>query len=213
MSLTVDNTHTGLALAASGAIELVEDDDVVFTLGVCREVNRIYQDYQEGQLRADDSLMSGMYVTLDMLGGLGEKVTAGMPAMRVAVATAQANEIIAVLYGQQAVVALDPAADVRMLRRHRSVVAASVGEGAPGDGTVDPQGGYVGHYAAGEEEDGPASEEFAGMLELTAGDYTDDREADHHPGVFERIRHFLTGRRRPDPEAQDGEEDEVAADY
>ena len=113
------------------AVEAVADEDVEYTLDVCREVNRIYQRYQDGCIDASRELMSGLIMTRDMLRVMATKVTVGMAAMRIAVAVAQTDEIVAVLYGQAAVVSMDAATQVRLRRRQRSVVTASV-QGRPG---------------------------------------------------------------------------------
>ena len=111
---------------AAFAVESVSDEDVRYTLDMCREINRIYQTYQDGCIDASAALMSGLVMTRDMLKAMSAKVTVGMPAMRIAVAAAQTEEIVAVLYGQAAIVALDPATQTRVRRRHRAIVTTSV---------------------------------------------------------------------------------------
>ncbi|MBV9660456.1 MAG: hypothetical protein JO337_04800 [Acidimicrobiales bacterium] len=79
---------------------LVEEDDVAFTLTLCREINRIYGGYQDGELAPDENVWAGLSLTLRMLSTLQGTVLDGMPAMRLQVAAAQAREMHAVLFGE-----------------------------------------------------------------------------------------------------------------
>jgi hypothetical protein len=86
------------ALPQPAGFTLVQEEDVAFTLSLCREVYRIYGGYQEGAVVADESLHAGLVMTMEMLAGLSRSVTVGMPAMRVTVAAAQTREMLAVMY-------------------------------------------------------------------------------------------------------------------
>jgi hypothetical protein len=86
------------ALPQPAGFTLVEEDDVAFTLSLCREVYRIYGGYQEGAFVASDPLHAGLVMTMEMLAGLSRIVTVGMPAMRVTVAAAQTREMLAVMF-------------------------------------------------------------------------------------------------------------------
>lgn len=94
-SLTVT---TFPVLEASG-LTLVEQDDVVFSLSICHEVDRIYCSYQDRELQASENLRSALSVTLRMLACLEGAVIEGMPALGLQVATAQAREMCGVLFG------------------------------------------------------------------------------------------------------------------
>lgn len=78
----------------------VEEDDVAFSLRLCREVHRIYADYQEGQVPASDPVLAGLALSFEVLGTLGNTVRGGMPAMRISVASAETREMLAVLFGE-----------------------------------------------------------------------------------------------------------------
>lgn len=79
--------------------KLVEEDDVAFSLGLCREIQRIYSSYHEGTLTPSDCVRDGLTLSLEMVTLLTATVTEGMPALRLEVASAQAREMVAVLFG------------------------------------------------------------------------------------------------------------------
>jgi hypothetical protein len=79
---------------------LIEDDDVAFSISLCREVHRIYGTYQDGELEATDSVRAGLNLTAQMFAVLQNTVTDGMPAMRLEVGAAQAREMMAALFGE-----------------------------------------------------------------------------------------------------------------
>lgn len=83
----------------SPGFKLVEEDDVAFSLGLCREIQRIYIAYHDGDLTPTDGVRDGLALSLEMLTVLRGTVTEGMPAMRLEVAAAQAREIFGVLFG------------------------------------------------------------------------------------------------------------------
>jgi hypothetical protein len=100
----MDNSPTlrvGPVVESSG-FTLIEEDDVGFLLALCREINRIYTMYQDGELTPTENVWAGVNLTLTMLSCLQGTVLAGMPAMRLQVAAAQAREMNAVLFGRQA---------------------------------------------------------------------------------------------------------------
>jgi hypothetical protein len=78
---------------------LVEEDDVAFTLSLCREVHRIYGRYQEAAQPGSEPLQAGLVLTIEMLAVLSLRIETGMPAMRITVAAAQTREMLAVLFG------------------------------------------------------------------------------------------------------------------
>lgn len=80
--------------------ELVEEDDVAFTLALCRQIHRIYGSYQDGSLPADEQVWAGLDLTIRTVSTLNSSVTSGMPSMRLQVATAQTREMLTVLFGQ-----------------------------------------------------------------------------------------------------------------
>jgi hypothetical protein len=82
------------------AFTLVEDDDVTFALSLCREIYRIYGTYLDGELTPTEPVRSGLILSMDMFATLQGTVTRGMPAMRLAVAAAQAREMATTLFGQ-----------------------------------------------------------------------------------------------------------------
>lgn len=84
----------------NGGFTIVEQDDVAFSLSLCREIHRIYGSYQSGELEADDSVRLGLLLSAQMLSTLADAVTKGMPAMRLDVAAAQTREMVAVLLGE-----------------------------------------------------------------------------------------------------------------
>lgn len=84
----------------STGFTLVEEDDVAFTLSLCREVHRIYGGYQDGSVAATDSLKGGLLITIEMLAALTNTIDGGMPSMRIAVAATQTREILAVLFDE-----------------------------------------------------------------------------------------------------------------
>jgi hypothetical protein len=79
---------------------LVEEDDVAFSLTVCREIYRIYATYQDGELFATEPVRAGLSLTMEMFATLQNTVTEGMPALRIEVAAAQTREMMAALFGQ-----------------------------------------------------------------------------------------------------------------
>lgn len=78
---------------------LVEEDDVAFSLSLCREIYRLYGTYLNGELSGSDPVRHGLLLSMEMLAVMQNKVTAGMPAMRIQVAAAQTSEMIATLFG------------------------------------------------------------------------------------------------------------------
>lgn len=111
---------------------LVEEDDVAFTLGLCREVNRLYSDYQGEGLALSEGVLAGLVVTVEMLASLSRVITDGMPAMRITVAAAQTREMLAVMFDRDP---MDGAFDWTFRERYRSMVAEAadkaVGRAAP----------------------------------------------------------------------------------
>lgn len=87
----------------SGGFTIVEEDDVAFSLGLSREIHRIYGSYQSGELEPSDSVHLGLALTVQMLGTLSASVTRGMPAMRIEVAWAQISEMMSVMFGEPVV--------------------------------------------------------------------------------------------------------------
>lgn len=88
-------------IVESGGFTLVEEDDVAFSLSLCREIHRIYGSYQSGDLEATDSVHVGLALTTQMLSTLASSVSRGMPAMRIQVAWAQTSEMMAVMFDEQ----------------------------------------------------------------------------------------------------------------
>ncbi|HET6965548.1 MAG TPA: hypothetical protein VFH58_12305 [Acidimicrobiales bacterium] len=109
-----------------GAFTLVEEDDVAFSLQLCREVHRIYGRYQDGGLPSTDSMLAGLVVTVEMLAALSRTVREGMPAMRITVAAAQTREMLVVAFGEDP---MQKPVQRRLRERYRSLVAESVGVG------------------------------------------------------------------------------------
>lgn len=87
-------------IVESNGFTLVEEDDVAFTLSLCREIYRIYGTYQDGDLAADETVRTGLLLTVEMFSALKRGVRDGMPAMRIEVAEAQVREMMATLFGQ-----------------------------------------------------------------------------------------------------------------
>jgi hypothetical protein len=119
---------------------LVEEDDVAFSLSICREINRIYGTYQEGDLPHSDPMRAGLVLTMEMFATLKKTVHDGMPAMRIEVAQAQAREMMATMFGL-----LSPSRRPRSLThgRERHPVAARTPAIAPVRNVV-PQVGRTG---------------------------------------------------------------------
>lgn len=92
-------TGTSSEVVETPGFRLVEEDDVAFTLALCREVHRIYGGYQQQGLPGTDEVLAGLNVTLEMLAAMSARVRDGMPAMRLTVAAAQTREMLAVSFG------------------------------------------------------------------------------------------------------------------
>ena|ERR1700677_1574103 len=88
------------AIAAPSGFTLVEDEDVAFTLRLCREVNRIYGRYHEDGLSSTDPLLTTLTMTAETLAALSQVVKDGMPGVRITVAAAQTREMLVVLFHQ-----------------------------------------------------------------------------------------------------------------
>lgn len=101
---------------------LVEEDDVAFSLQLCREVHRLYGDYQDGALPGDEYVLAGLAVTMEMLATLSRSVRDGMPAMRITVAAAQTREMLAVMFGRDP---LEGPLDGRFRDQFRAIVDES----------------------------------------------------------------------------------------
>ena len=100
MLLRVEPTETVEALPQVAGVTLVEEDDVAFSLSLCREVHRVYGEYLASGLPATDSLKAGLMMTVEMLAVLSNSVQSGMPAMRITVAAAQVTELLAVIFDE-----------------------------------------------------------------------------------------------------------------
>jgi hypothetical protein len=87
-------------IVESPGFTLIEDDDVAFTVSLCREIHRIYGDYQAGALEATDSVRAGLNLTMQTFAALQNTVIDGMPALRLEVGAAQAREMMAALFGE-----------------------------------------------------------------------------------------------------------------
>lgn len=87
-------------IVESGGFTLVEEDDVAFSLSLCREIHRIYGSYQSGDLEDNDSVHVGLALAAQVLSTLAGSVSKGMPAMRIEVAWAQTSEMMAVMFGE-----------------------------------------------------------------------------------------------------------------
>ena len=83
-----------------GGFTLVEEDDVAFSLNLCREIHRIYGSYQSDDLEDSDSVHVGLALAAQVLSTLAGSVSKGMPAMRIEVAWAQTSEMMAVMFGE-----------------------------------------------------------------------------------------------------------------
>ncbi|MDA8044279.1 MAG: hypothetical protein M0Z30_03435 [Actinomycetota bacterium] len=100
MQLTIPPTELIDPVVESAGFTFVEEDDVAFSLRLCREVNRIYGEYQEGLLASTDAVQAGLAVTVEMLAVLSRSVRDGMPSMRITVAAAQTREMLVVVFGR-----------------------------------------------------------------------------------------------------------------
>ncbi len=109
-------------LAEPTGFTLVEEDDVAFSLRLCREVHRLYNDYQEGDLPSTDPVRAGLMVTVEMLAILSRSVHDGMPAMRIMVSAAQTREMLAVVFDYDP---MDRPLDLEFRELYRSIVAQS----------------------------------------------------------------------------------------
>ena len=98
MQLTAVARETDRVVVEPNGFTLVEEDDVAFTLSLCREVNRLYGLYQGGRMQASPQLEGGLMVSLEMLALVARTVTTGMPAMRITVAGAQLREMMSVMF-------------------------------------------------------------------------------------------------------------------
>ena len=87
-------------IVETGGFTLVEEDDVAFSLSLCREIHRIYGSYQSGDLEDNDSVHVGLALAAQVLSTLAGSVSKGMPAMRIEVAWAQTSEMMAVMFGE-----------------------------------------------------------------------------------------------------------------
>jgi hypothetical protein len=81
---------------------LVEEDDVAFTMALCREIHRLYGSYQEGDLPLTEQVWAGLNLSQTAVVTLRSTINSGMPSMRLDVAAAQAREMLAVLFGAEA---------------------------------------------------------------------------------------------------------------
>jgi hypothetical protein len=97
------NSYTTEAvLADPGSVIVAEDDDVVFCLELCREVQRIYNLYLVHELTTTEGLWASLILVGQALEVLGGPVTDGMPAARLEVARAQIQEMDSVLFNAAA---------------------------------------------------------------------------------------------------------------
>lgn len=144
---------------APSAFTFVEEDDVAFALGLCREVNRIYGDYHEGRLAASDQVLAGLMVTVEMLAALSRTVKDGMPGMRITVAAAQTREMLAVTFDQDPMQAPPPS----VRRRHYRSVVAEGGRALPETRLRSTFGAGPGRGS------GPVPGGWAARLEIGAG--------------------------------------------
>lgn len=119
----VESSQTPDTIVEPSGFTLVEEDDVAFSLGLCREVHRIYGDYQDGNLPSTESVLAGLTVTVEMLAVLGRSVKDGMPAMRITVAAAQTREMLAVVFDRDP---MHKPLEKRFRDQYRSMVAESV---------------------------------------------------------------------------------------
>jgi hypothetical protein len=102
---------TGTPATDVARIGLAEDDDVAFSLRLCREIDRIYDAYQEGGLDDGHNTWAGLRITLEMLNVLQNTVTHGVTGMRLQVAIAQVREINQGLFAGRADVETAPDLD------------------------------------------------------------------------------------------------------
>jgi hypothetical protein len=93
--LSMPTTDTPRAQSTSSG---VAEDDIAFSLSLCREVHRIYGMYQDGDLSTGCDTWAALRVTLEMLSVLQNTVVDGLPSRRLEIATAQLNEIDQVLF-------------------------------------------------------------------------------------------------------------------
>ncbi len=112
-------------LAETSGFTLVEEDDVAFGLGLCREVHRLYNDYQDGHLPGTEAVRAGLMVTVEMLAILSRSVREGMPSMRIMVAAAQTREMLAVVFDYDPMEAYP---DPGLREVNRSVLTRSAGD-------------------------------------------------------------------------------------
>jgi hypothetical protein len=95
----VSTIDPGVSVVEDDGFTLVEEDDVAFTLALCREIHRLYGSYEDSELPADEQVWAGLDLTRQMVLTLQSSVTSGMPSMRLRVASAQVREMLAVLFG------------------------------------------------------------------------------------------------------------------
>ena len=98
VQLTAVARETERAVVEPAGFTLVEEDDVAFSLSLCREVNRLYGLYEQGRMKPSRQLEGGLMVSIEMLALVARSVTTGMPAMRITVAGAQLREMMSVLF-------------------------------------------------------------------------------------------------------------------
>lgn len=124
MQLTAGARGAEPTVTVHDGFTLVEEDDVAFTLSLCRQVHRLYGLYQDGELPPAPNLEAGLQATIEMLAVVNRSVTTGMPAMRITVAAAQVTEMLAVLFDADPMSG-PPRRAVADLFRARSVAGAS----------------------------------------------------------------------------------------
>jgi hypothetical protein len=111
------------SVAAPAGFTLVEDEDVVFCLRLCSEVNRIYGRYHEDRLASTDPLLATLTMTAEVLSALSRTVKHGMPGIRLTVAAAQTREMLAVMFGEDP---MQYPASRKFQQQHQSILAESV---------------------------------------------------------------------------------------
>jgi hypothetical protein len=111
------------SVAAPAGFTLVEDEDVVFCLRLCSEVNRIYGRYHEDRLASTDPLLATLTMTAQALCALSRTVKDGMPGIRLTVAAAQTREMLAVMFGEDP---MQYRASWKFQQQHQSLLAESV---------------------------------------------------------------------------------------
>jgi hypothetical protein len=126
--LRVEPAETVEALPQAAGVTLVEEDDVAFTLSLCREVHRLYGEYLVSGLPVTDSLKAGLTMTVEMLAILSNSVESGMPAMRITVGVAQVTEMLAVIFDEDWT---QNPIGATLRERYRSMMAATVNGSAP----------------------------------------------------------------------------------